>query len=357
MGLEEVGFECVGYIERSKAARRAYLDIHGKTGLWNATDIERVNTRRLQELSTQTEVELLCGGLPSIERPVDRGGGDFIKHALVVGRKLKTKSLLFSTTVNTIGHDGGKTLKAIVEWVSEAGYRVDYEVLDSRYFGVPQGRSRLYIVAVREDLVESKEWVIYGNTQVPRSKREISKNQAVKTFNFNWNETGTGREKLEGVLENVVNDKYFLTGDRLAAIANQMSVYEGHVEDGLNPVLVVKEATLKGYSLAEEGDSINISYPGSETRRGRVGKDVANTVLTSASQGVAVRRGDTEEYTIRELTPRENWRLQGIKDAAFDRVCRTRSDSELYGYAGNTVTVGVISAIGEELSKIIRYCG
>lgn len=357
LGLEEVGYECVGHVERSMATRKAYQAIHGQKGLWKVTDIRRANKMKLQELTARTTVDLVCGGLPSITVPVDRGGVELFDHVLRVSGEVQAKSLLFSTTVNIVNHDDGKTLAALVSSLSDAGYCVDYEVLNSRYFGVPQGRNRLYIVAVRNEFVESVEWLTYESNYVSRSKIAIGKNPNVNSFNFQWMETGNGEEKLVDVLEAVVNEKYYITDEHLRSISDQMTEYHGHIDEGCNPVLVIKEATNKGYTFAEEGDSINIQYPTSKTRRGRVGRGVANTVITTASQGIAVKKGGGQGYTIRKLTPKENWRLQGISDSVFERVRVGRSDSELYNYAGNTVTVGVISAIGEELSRLIKNKG
>lgn len=75
------------------------------------------------------------------------------------------------------------------------------------------------------------------------------------------------------------------------------------------PKIRVKEATKQGYAEAEIGDSINLSHPNSKTRRGRVGKQIANTLLTGESQGVV-----EPDFRIRKLTPRECWRLQGFPD-------------------------------------------
>lgn len=110
------------------------------------------------------------------------------------------------------------------------------------------------------------------------------------------------------------------------------------------PKIRVKEATKQGYAEAEIGDSINLSHPNSKTRRGRVGKQIANTLLTGESQGVV-----EPDFRIRKLTPRECWRLQGFPDWAFDKAQKVNSNSQLYKQAGNSVTVNVIAAIAKEL--------
>lgn len=112
---------------------------------------------------------------------------------------------------------------------------------------------------------------------------------------------------------------------------------------GLEPKIRVKEATKQGFAEAEVGDSVNLSHPNSKTRRGRVGKQIANTLLTGESQGVV-----EPDFRIRKLTPRECWRLQGFPDWAFDKAQEVNSNSQLYKQAGNSVTVNVIEAIAKE---------
>ncbi|MES1053784.1 DNA methyltransferase [Bacillus thuringiensis] len=106
----------------------------------------------------------------------------------------------------------------------------------------------------------------------------------------------------------------------------------------------IKEATKKGYAKAEFGDSINYSVPGSKTRRGRVGKGVAQTLDTACNQAIL-----TKDFRIRRLTPKETWRLQGFPDWAFERARQVNSDTQLYRQAGNSVSIPVIFAIAQRL--------
>ena len=153
--------------------------------------------------------------------------------------------------------------------------------------------------------------------------------------------------------------------------------------------IAIREATKKGYTVAEPGDSVNISFPDSETRRGRVGKQTANTLLTGEEQGIVVRKtvdgfhlartdekkssiqgthvtypeGNShclstahkpmtvEGLRIRKLTPKETWRLQGFTDEQFYKAKNDGvSNSQLYKQAGNSVTVNVIDAIVRKFS-------
>lgn len=97
---------------------------------------------------------------------------------------------------------------------------------------------------------------------------------------------------------------------------------------------LVKEATKQGYDIAAEGDSVNLSNPNSSTRRGRVGKQIANTLDTGCQQGVVAK------YRIRKLTPRECFRLMGVNDAEIDKIQASGiSNSQKYKLAGNSIVV------------------
>lgn len=126
--------------------------------------------------------------------------------------------------------------------------------------------------------------------------------------------------------------------------------------DGISPALttnkgegykvMVREATKQGYAIATPGDSINFEQPNSQTRRGRVGVGVAQTLTTSCNQATL-----TNKMRIRKLTPRECFRLQAWIDSYFERAALVNSDSQLYKQAGNGVTVTIPKAIGEKLTK------
>ena len=99
--------------------------------------------------------------------------------------------------------------------------------------------------------------------------------------------------------------------------------------------LAIPEATAKGYAEAHEGDSVNLAVPNSQTRRGRVGDQMANTLDTGCQQGVV-----TPNYRIRKRTPRECFRLMGVEDADIDKLLSAGiSNSQLYKCAGNSIVV------------------
>lgn len=126
----------------------------------------------------------------------------------------------------------------------------------------------------------------------------------------------------------------------------------------------VKEATARGYAECRAGlDTVNLTQPDSKTRRGRVGKEIANTLDTECDQGIFVKVADgTEVYAVwlekyhcyvavRKLTPKECFRLQGWSDEYYDRAAFVNSDSQLYKQAGNGVTVGVVQQVARAIAN------
>lgn len=123
----------------------------------------------------------------------------------------------------------------------------------------------------------------------------------------------------------------------------------------LEPFILIKANTKAGYETAELGDSVNLEYPNSTTRRGRVGKQVAQTITTSPNQGGvtrALKAGDGSgnipkvikpELTIRKLTPKECFRLMGFDDSDVDVLIENGiSNTQLYKMAGNSIVVNVL---------------
>ena len=113
-------------------------------------------------------------------------------------------------------------------------------------------------------------------------------------------------------------------------------------------VLLIKEATKKGYKEALPGDSVDLGLQAAIPAR-RVGRDIAHTLETSCIQGIVENGGH-----IRRLMPRECLRLQGWTDDRIDLVLPLQSDAQLYKQAGNGVTVNVVEAIGKRLAAAHR---
>ena len=113
----------------------------------------------------------------------------------------------------------------------------------------------------------------------------------------------------------------------------------------LEKPIKVKVATKQGYEEATAGDYVNITFPSSKTKRGRVGKGVAQTLTCGDGNAVI-----TENVRIRKLTPRECLRLMGWTDEQIDKIESAKvSSTQQYRQAGNGIVVQVLEAIFKAL--------
>ena len=104
--------------------------------------------------------------------------------------------------------------------------------------------------------------------------------------------------------------------------------------------ILVREATKLGYVEAATGDPINMEHPNSNTRRGRVGKKVAQTITTSPQQAVVLND------RVRKMTPKEYFRLMGFSDSDINILIKNGiSNTQLYKQAGNSIVVDVLEEI------------
>ena len=109
--------------------------------------------------------------------------------------------------------------------------------------------------------------------------------------------------------------------------------------------LKIKVATKQGYEKAEEGDYVNITFPSSKTKRGRVGKGIAQTLTCGDGNAIV-----TENVRIRKLTPRECLRLMGWNDEQIDKIAAVNvSATQQYRQAGNGIVVQVLEFIFKAL--------
>ena len=355
-------------------------------------------------------MDIICGGFPcqafSIaghRRGFEDTRGTLFFEICRFASILRPKYLFLENVRGLLNHDGGATFETIIRTLDGLGYDVEWQVLNSKNFGVPQNRERVFIIGhLRGQRTRNVFPILRENTKSDNQQSKIENIGNVKNPNGTSQGTGSVVYDSKGLVGTLCARDYkepkqvaipVLTPDRAnkkqngrrfktngepmftltaqdrhgVVVENEIKKYgiiqpnynqSGVVYDtdgiaptirayqggNLEPKIRVKEATKQGYAEAEIGDSVNLSHPNSKTRRGRVGKQIANTLLTGESQGVV-----EPDFRIRKLTPRECWRLQGFPDWAFDKAQEVNSNSQLYKQAGNSVTVNVISAIAKEL--------
>jgi DNA (cytosine-5)-methyltransferase 1 len=274
----------------------------------------------------------------------------------------------FSEWINMLGGKSVNGNAVLFPYEDSVPYHIYWKVLNAKDFNIPQNRERVFIIGIRDDQDNRFTW----HMEMPLQKR------------------------LKDVLDPVVDKKYFLSEKM---IKGYLVHKERHEEKGngfgfsLNDLnkparsintkegarhcdnyIQVKSATKQGFEIANDGDSINFSQINSETRRGRVGKGVAQTLETSCNQGIvqlnpSLESGGKQPYQqnrvydsngimtaldldssrksvyvdsqIRRLTPIECERLQTVNDNYTNCV----SDTQRYRMLGNGWTVDVIAHI------------
>jgi len=380
LGIE---YDEVFACDMDKYARQTFIHNYGEPKYYPTNVYDReIPSEPLDIYMTSPPCQAFSLAGKRLGKEDKRGILFFNSHEFI--QKNNPRYFIFENVKGLLSDNGGKTFS---EWVNLLGgksingnavlfpyedsvpYHLYWQVLNAKHHGVPQNRERVFLVGIRDD----------------------------KDFRFPVEEHLTKR--LKDVLEDAVDEKYFLSekmvsylfsnsetqkekgnGFKFSTIENDeiskaVTTKAGQRMD--DNFLKIKSATSKGYEEATEGDLINFSVPSSETRRGRVGKGVAQTLDTACNQGVMIGDYRTDEgfrwrqdgnspaimammrdtwkenftgqnppiinkdYKIRRLTPRECFRLMDFPDTFTWPV----SDSQAYKQAGNSIVVGVLTKI------------
>ena len=373
LGMERAGHKCVGFCEIDKFARASYKAMHNTENEIEYHDIKEVTNEEFRKL--RGKVDIICGGFPCQAFSIagnqlgfEDARGTLFYEIARAAKEIKPRYLLLENVRNLLSHDKGQTFTRILKILDELGYDVEWQVLNSKNFGVPQNRERVFIVGHLRGKCTYKVFPIRGENQKLDIESKINIIGNTKNPNGSCQGTRTVVHDKNGIVgaltatdykepkqvainhPNYIKIKGYIAGSKYKS-TSQIYDIEGIspticTMGGGNqePKIMIKEANKQGYSVASVGDSVNISRPNSKTRRGRVGKNIANTLLTTDEQGVVL-----SDYKIRKLTPKECWRLQGFPDELFDKAQEVNSNSQLYKQAGNSVTVNVIEEIAKRL--------
>lgn len=445
-GMELAGHKCVGFCEWDKFATASYTSMHLLTDTQRSRLAEMDLKKRQKEILKEeyrngewysADVRLItadnvpradcwCFGAPCQDFSIagQRKGleGDrssLVREVFRVLGELKEEDrpewLIYENVKGMLSSNRGFDFLAILLELDELGYDAEWEIFNTKNFGVPQNRERVYTVGhLRNrgrkqifplkgaDGEDSVEVVQIGQRNRPgrdnlNQYRTYSPDGVAPCLNkmdggglephipvqFGIDKNTQGAEiecanALTARDRGVSNYKQtgtavaipVLTPDRAKKRQNGRRFKDNGDEsftltaqDRHGVALKVKEATKQGYAIAHEGDSINLSMPESKTRRDRVGNQVAQTLDCGCNQGIFVKLNESttvyavwyEKYNcyiaIRKLTPRECFRLQGWTDDYFEKAAFVNSDSQLYKQAGNGVTVDVVQAIAEKLKE------
>ena len=337
IGLENAGCRCIGFCEKDDNALASYITMHiydqnQINHLCKTTKYKKRKEVVLQQMRTISEwftkdvcdvdantippVDIWTFGAPcqdfSLSNMKRQGlNGDKSRLVKEIFRLLqeiswsnKPEWLIYENVEGMLSSNKGFDFLAILNKMVELGYDCEWQLLNTKHFGIPQNRRRVFLIGHLRECGERK---ILPITSISESTyNNIDKNKRIK----------------------------------------------------------VKSATETGYNFAYVGDTINFIQPKSKTRRGRIGYQIANTLDTHMEQYVITSISNTPKIkfdlpywidsmlyyvTIRRLTPKECFRLQGFPDDYYEKAKLVNGDVALYKQIGNSVTTNIVKEIGTRI--------
>jgi len=291
---------CVGYSEIDKYAIKVYeRNFNGHTNYGNATTI---NAKELPDF------DLLVGGFPCQAFSIagkrkgfdDTRGTLFFDIARILAEK-KPKHLVLENVKGLLSHEQGRTFQTIIGVLADLGYGVEWQVLNSKDFGVPQNRERVIIVGHLGNECTGQVFPISGNYE---QTAELQRQQAVT---------------------NTLTTRYTATGSGAYVTERELNAQE------------VRSAATRTRAYAGKPETLEIRKD-----------EISNTINSVTKDYYA-----TDMARIRRLTPIECERLQGFPDdwTKYGVGDELISDTQRYKMCGNAVTTNVIQAVMERLAN------
>lgn len=413
-GMELAGHKCVGFCEFDKFATASYISMHlltqkqreslGKVplkkrqkeilkeeyrnGEWYANDIRRVYARDIPR------ADCWCFGFPCQDISVAgkqigfKGNRSslFFRVMYLIGQleeENKPTYLFIENVKNLLSVNGGWDFARLLVEMDRKGYDAEWQVLNSKDFGVPQNRERCFIIGHLRGRSTAKVFPVEGtdgenSVQIVGHKDGYRRNThffapegATEAL-----DTGQGGERGHHVTLPCFIDLCY-EGSQMTEQARCLKAryYKGMAnhagqDSGIAiPVLTPDRAEKRqnGRRFKDDGEPM-FTLTGQD-RHGiaiEVKEATANTLDTSCNQGIFVQVSDElivyavwyeklQCYiAIRKLTPKECFRLQGWADDYFEKAAFVNSDSQLYKQAGNGVTVNVICEIAKKLKRGVK---
>lgn len=347
--MESAGHECIGFCEIDKFARASYKAIHDTKGEIELHDITAVSDESIRRIG---RVGIICGGFPCQAFSIagnrrgfeDTRGSLFFEIARFASI-LRPKYLFLENVKGLLSHENGITFETIISTLDELGYDVEWQVLNSKDFGVPQNRERVFIIGHLRGERTRRVFPLNGNDEKTNCKQSKIK------------KIGNIRKKGKSQSGDVVST------DSIAPTLCATTTQKDPLKIAI-PVLTPDrpEKRQNGRRLKTDGEPmftltaqdkhgilIAGKLPGNHDQNSRVYDPYGLAPTLSTMQGGGQEPKIMQNFRIRKLTPRECWRLQGFPDWAFDKAQEVNSNSQLYKQAGNSVTVNVIAAIAKEL--------
>jgi DNA (cytosine-5)-methyltransferase 1 len=329
------GHECVGHVEIDKYANQSYRAIHQpKESEFFYEDITTITDESIRELRDRG-IDIIAGGFPCQAFSIagKRAGFEDTRGTLFfdiarMARIIRPKYLFLENVKGLLNHDNGDTFEIILRTLDELGYDAEWQVLNSKHFGVPQNRERVFIIGHLRGTSGRKVFPI-------TSERRPSVDG--EQFSQKINQIG-----------NLIDTDSFGRNPQVGRV---------YGTDGISPCLNTMGGGGREPKVAiTEGEHFSQKVVSFDRKKG-IGDELETAHALNASDWRGLNRNQAQNaviepnFRIRKLTPKECWRLQGFPDWAFERARAAGvSNSQLYKQAGNSVTVNVVYEIAKRLT-------
>ncbi len=365
--LERLGidYEIVDYVEIDKYAVKSFNAIHN-------TNFE---PQDIKEWDKDVKVDLIMHGSPCQDFSLagKQAGGDkdsgtrssLMYETIRIVEKLKPKYVVWENVKNLLSKKHRHNFDAYLETMGQLGYTNYYQVLNAKDYGIPQNRERVFTVSI----LGNENFEFPPKQELKLKLKDILEDEVDEKYYLSDKVSKKVQNKFDGIENGVLGGGYIpLVSKQLVQVAQiygtdkEPNPQAGRIYDseGISPTMdtcgggnrmpkiMIKNNTKQGYLDAYEGDSV---YTNTSTKRGTVQKDMIQTLTTFQDKGVVVKDEKNNNLRIRKLTPKECWRLMGFDDEDFEKASKVNSNTQLYKQAGNSIVVNVLEAIFKNLLR------
>jgi len=369
LALENLGIEFTSDIsEIDKYAIQAYNQLHGDTHNWG--DITKIDEKQLPyyDLITYSSPcqDFSVAGLG---RGGDMGSGtrsSLLWECERIIRVVKPKYLLMENVKNLVGEKHKHNFIRWLRVLEMMGYQNYWKVLNAKDYGVPQNRERVFVVSilgcgqylfpnpvklekrlkdVLEPLVDEKYYL--PQEKVDKLLLNVDK-EISNTIRCGGGGSLDGKHTWDVVAVASRGRNPENPSDRTAGAPTEQRLEINNTGCSNTLTSVEKDNYILEPQVKQVGNLIQTDSFGGNPERGRVYSDKGISPCLSTMQGGGLEPKITENLRIRKLTPRECWRLMGVRDEQFNKL-HDISNSQLYKLAGNSIVVDVLMGIFKNL--------
>lgn len=365
----EMVFAC----EYDKFARQSFTAIYDFYGEHFHNDV-----REMDGTQYQGKVDILIGGSPcqafsmaGLRKGTEDERGQLIYQYVRIVEEVNAPIIIYENVKGMLSIDGGNTIKEFVQALREIGYFCHYEVVNTKHYGVPQNRERVFLVgfldhemyhrfqfAPKQKLDKRLKDVLESDVDEKYylSAKMIdylqTKDRSVKPFN------GTQLEApcLQAVYYKTPTDGFYINEGVIGMldIKGNDQIRRVYGTDGSAPCLQTMQDGNREPKIVEMRGRNPVNPTSRQSGLETVqmiepNENGTSNCLTSVQKDNLVLGN---QYRIRKLTPLECWRLQDFPDEAHDKAKESGvSDSQLYKQAGNSMSVNVLEMIFRQIEK------